>query len=95
MPFFYYLSLCDRNYRYLKPGAVVERITAEGASGNRTKSERPAVNPNVIADKLAIAENARAKSRTTEEAARLVGRSRATLYRRQQAQAISQTLNCE
>jgi len=41
----------------------------------------------VIADKLAIAADARAKGRTAEEAARLVGWSRATLYRHQQALA--------
>ena len=39
----------------------------------------------VIADKLAIAADARAKGRTAEDAARLVGWSRATLYRHQQA----------
>jgi hypothetical protein len=41
--------------------------------------------PAVIADKLAIAQDARAKGRTAEDAARLVGWSRATLYRHQQA----------
>ena len=38
-----------------------------------------------VADKLAIAADARAKGRTAEDAARLVGWSRATLYRHQQA----------
>jgi hypothetical protein len=43
--------------------------------------------PTVIADKLAIAQDARAKGRTAEDAARLVGWSRATLSRHQQALA--------
>jgi len=46
----------------------------------------------VIADKLAIAADARTKGKTAEEAARLVGWSRATLYRHLQAQAVSGTL---
>jgi len=41
----------------------------------------------VIADKLAIAADARAKGRTAKDAARLVGWSRAALYRHQQALA--------
>lgn len=61
-------------------------ITASKQTG--TKFGRPAVNPNVIADKLAIATDARAKGRTAEEAARLVGWSRATLYRHQQSLAL-------
>ena len=43
-----------------------------------------------LADKLAIAADARAKGRTAEDAARLVGWSRATLYRHQQAHAARQ-----
>jgi len=39
----------------------------------------------VIADKLAITTDARAKGRTAEDAARLVDWGRATLYRHQQA----------
>ncbi|WP_435868672.1 hypothetical protein [Arthrobacter burdickii] len=50
------------------------------------------VSPKVIADKTALAADARAKGRTAEEAARLVGWSRATLYRHQQASAISESL---
>ncbi|MHA7144959.1 recombinase family protein [Arthrobacter sp. TmT3-37] len=70
---------------------IMERINAGIAASkqNGTKFGRPAVNPKVIADKLAIATDARAKGRTAEEAARLVGWSRATLYRHQQALAIS------
>jgi hypothetical protein len=41
--------------------------------------------PTVIADKLPIAQDARSKGRTAEDAARLVGWSRAMLYRHQQA----------
>jgi len=41
----------------------------------------------VIADKLAIATDARAKGRTAEDAARLVGWDRAPLYRHQQARS--------
>jgi DNA invertase Pin-like site-specific DNA recombinase len=69
---------------------IVERINAGIAASrqNGTKFGRPAVNPKVIADKLAIAADARAKGRTAEEAARLVGWSRATLYRHQQALAV-------
>ncbi|AUZ88586.1 invertase [Arthrobacter agilis] len=70
---------------------IMERINAGIAASkqNGTKFGRPAVNPKVIADKLAVATDARAKGRTAEEAARLVGWSRATLYRHQQALAIS------
>ena len=72
---------------------IVERINAgiTASKQNGTRFGRPAVNPKVIADKLAIAADARAKGRTAEEAARLVGWSRATLYRHQQALAISTT----
>ena len=72
---------------------IVERINAGIAASKQTgtKFGRPAVNPKVIADKLAVAADARAKGRTAEEAARLVGWSRATLYSHQQALAISET----
>lgn len=72
---------------------ILERINAgiTASQQNGTKFGRPAVNPKVLADKLAIATDARAKGRTAEEAARLVGWSRATLYRHQQALAISET----
>ncbi|WP_407651875.1 hypothetical protein [Arthrobacter sedimenti] len=48
------------------------------------------MSPKVIADKLVVTADARDKGRTVEEAARLVGWSRATLYRHQQAAAISE-----
>lgn len=68
---------------------IVERVTAgiAAARQNGTRFGRPLSDPNVIADKLAIAQDARAKGRTAEDAARLVGWSRATLYRHQQALA--------
>ena len=68
---------------------IVERVTAgiAAARQNGTRFGRPLSDPAVVTDKLAIAADARAKGRTAEDAARLVGWSRATLYRHQQAQA--------
>ncbi|MEW1857432.1 recombinase family protein [Pseudarthrobacter oxydans] len=68
---------------------IVERVNAgiAAARQNGTRFGRPVSDPVVIADKLAIAKDARAKGRTAEDAARLVGWSRATLYRHQQALA--------
>ena len=66
---------------------ITERVKAgiAAAKQNGTRFGRPPVDPAVIAEKLAIAEDARTKGRTAEAAARLVGWSRATLYRHQQA----------
>lgn len=66
---------------------ITERVNAGIAAAKQTGTRfgRPPVDPDVIAEKLAIAEDARAKERTAEAAARLVGWSRATLYRHQQA----------
>mgnify|MGYP002344679774 CR=1 FL=1 len=68
---------------------IVERVNAgiAAARQNGTRFGRPVVDPSVVADKLAIAADARAKGRSAEDAARLVGWSRATLYRHQKAQA--------
>ncbi|WP_309109057.1 recombinase family protein [Arthrobacter sp.] len=68
---------------------IVERVNAGIAAARQTGTRfgRPLANPAVIADKLAIAAEARLRGRTAEDAARLVGWSRATLYRHQQAQA--------
>jgi len=68
---------------------IVERVNAGIAAARQsgTRFGRPPSDPAVIADKLAIAADARAKGRTAEEAARLVGWSRATLYRHQHAVA--------
>nr|WP_176705406.1 recombinase family protein [Arthrobacter sp.]AXV46181.1 invertase/resolvase [Arthrobacter sp.] len=65
---------------------IVERVTAgiTAARQSGTRFGRPHSDPAVIADKLAIATDARAKGRTAEDAAHLVGWSRATLYRHQQ-----------
>jgi DNA invertase Pin-like site-specific DNA recombinase len=62
---------------------IVERVNAgiAAARQNGTRFGRPVSDPAVIADKLAIAQDARSKGRTAEDAARLVGWSRATLYR--------------
>lgn len=66
---------------------ITERVNAgiAAAKASGTRFGRPTVDVSVIADKLAIVNDARAKGRTAEEAARLVGWSRATLYRHQQA----------
>ena len=71
---------------------IVERVNAGIAAARQhgTRSGRPVLDPAVVADKLAIAADARAKGRTAEDAARLVGWSRATLYRHQQAHAARQ-----
>ncbi|WP_350352350.1 recombinase family protein [Microbacterium sp. A8/3-1] len=68
---------------------IVERVNAgiAAARQNGTRFGRPLSNPAVIADKLELVKEARAKGRTAEDAARLVGWSRATLYRHQQAEA--------
>lgn len=72
---------------------IVERVTAgiAVARENGTRFGRPLADPAVIADKLSIATDARAKGRTAEDAARLVGWSRATLYRHQQAFAVRES----
>ena len=71
---------------------IVERVNAgiAAARQNGTRFGRPVLDPAVVADKLAIAADARAKGRTAEDAARLVGWSRATLYRHQRAHAARQ-----
>ncbi|GAA2015203.1 recombinase family protein [Brevibacterium samyangense] len=69
---------------------ITERVNAgiAAAKQNGTRFGRPPVDPDVIAEKLVTAEDARAKGRTAEAAARLVGWSRATLYRHQQAARV-------
>ena len=66
---------------------ITERVNAgiAAAKQNGTRFGRPPVDPAVIAEKLDIAQGAREKGRTAAEAASLVGWSRATLYRHQQA----------
>ncbi|PPH53832.1 recombinase family protein [Rathayibacter sp. AY1E2] len=64
---------------------IVERVNAgiAAARASGTRFGRPRSDPAVVADKLAIAADARAHGRTAEDSARLVGWSRATLYRHQ------------
>jgi DNA invertase Pin-like site-specific DNA recombinase len=71
---------------------IIEWVNAgiAAARQNGTRFGRPVSAPTVIAEKLAIAQDARAKGRTAEDVARLVGWSRATLYRHQQALAARQ-----
>jgi len=66
---------------------ITERVNAGIAAAKQsgTRFGRPPVDPAVIAEKLDIAQSARRKGRTAAEAASLVGWSRATLYRHQQA----------
>jgi DNA invertase Pin-like site-specific DNA recombinase len=72
---------------------IVERVNAGVAPARQggTRFGRPLSDPFVIADKLAIAQDARAKGRTAEDAARPVGWSRATLYRHRQALAARES----
>ncbi|WP_068484048.1 recombinase family protein [Pseudoclavibacter helvolus] len=69
---------------------IVERVNAgiAAARQNGTKFGRPLSDPVQIAEKLQVVADARKRGRTAEEAARLVGWSRATLYRQQRAQAL-------
>lgn len=66
---------------------ITERVNAGivAAKARGTRFGRPVVDPSVIESKLEIVQQERAKGRTAEEAAQLVGWSRATLYRHQQA----------
>lgn len=66
---------------------IVERVNAgiAAARAGGTRFGRPPLDANDVADKLAIVNDARAKGRTAADAARLVGWSRATLYRHQQS----------
>jgi len=70
---------------------IVERVDA-GIAASRaagTRFGRPLSDPAVINDKLSIVSQARAAGKTAAQAAELVGWSRATLYRNQQAFASS------
>lgn len=76
---------------------IVERVNAgiAVARQNGTKFGRPLSDPVQIAEKLQIVADARKRGRTAEEASRLVGWSRATLYRHQRAKAISAPISAE
>lgn len=62
---------------------IIERVNAgiAAAKASGTRFGRPLSDPVIISDKVAIAKEARAKGRTAQEAALLVGWSRATYYR--------------
>lgn len=74
---------------------ITERVNAGIAAARQsgTRFGRPPVDPAVIAEKLNIAQGARKKGRTAAEAASLVGWSRATLYRHQQAARALEALD--
>ncbi len=74
---------------------ITERVNAGIAAAKQsgTRFGRPPVDPAVIAEKLDIAQSARRKGRTAAEAASLVGWSRATLYRHQQAARALEALD--
>lgn len=69
---------------------IVERVNAgiAAARQNGTKFGRPLSDPVEVAEKLQVVADARKRGRTAEEAARLVGWSRATLYRHQKAHTV-------
>ena len=68
---------------------IVERVNAGIAAARQsgTRFGRPVLDPVVIAEKLQLVADARSRGRTAEDAARLVGWSRATLYRHQRTHA--------
>lgn len=70
---------------------ITERVNAGIAAARQsgTRFGRPPVKPDEVEQKLQIVREARARGRTAEQAARLVGWSRATLYRHQHAQAAA------
>ncbi|AND15370.1 recombinase [Rathayibacter tritici] len=64
---------------------IVERVNAgiAAARASGIRFGRPLSDPAVVTDKFAIAADARVRGRTAEDAARLAGWSRASLYRHQ------------
>lgn len=68
---------------------ITERVNAGIAAAklNGTRFGRPPLDPAVVEEKLTIARDLRAKGRTVAEAARLVGWSKATFYRKNQLSA--------
>src|SRR5690625_6419585 len=73
---------------------ITERVNAGIAAvrARGIKFGRPPVTPEVVDRKLAIAAEERAKGRTAEEAARLVGWSLATLNRHQRNAAAGKMI---
>lgn len=76
---------------------IVERVNAgiAAARQNGTRFGRPPIDPSEISEKLAIVADARAKGRTAEASAKLVGWSRATLYRYQRARENAAAIDKE
>ncbi|MGO4105787.1 recombinase family protein [Leifsonia sp. YAF41] len=70
---------------------IIERVNAgiAVARGSGTRFGRPISDPAVSSEKLEIVARARASGKTAEQAAQLVGWSRATLYRHQQNHATN------
>lgn len=73
--------------RELSVERVNAGIAASRASG--TVFGRPASDPTVIAEKLAIVAQSRREGKTAAQAAKLVGWSRATLYRNQRSLKVA------
>ncbi len=75
---------------------ITERVNAgiAAAQAEGTRFGRPPINPEVIAGKLKIINDERTKGRTVTDAARLVGWSRATFYRHQQA-TVTPAAECQ
>jgi len=73
---------------------IVERVRAGVAVAQEagTRFGRPKSDPAVVGQKLALVAQARADGQTAEQAASLVGWSRATLYRHQQGQSLQALL---
>ena len=86
----YMLAFLTEYEREFITGRVNARVAA--ARQNGTRFGRPLSDPKVISNKFALVSDARAKGRTADAAARLVGWSRATLYRHQQALAASRSM---
>lgn len=72
---------------------IIERVNAgiAAAKAGGTRFGRPVADPDEIAEKLALARDARKRGRTAAEAARLVGWSRATFYRHMRSADLAET----
>ena len=69
---------------------IIERVNAgiTAARSSGTQFGRPTVDPIVIAEKLTAVRAARAKGQTASRAVKIVGWSRATLYRYERAAGL-------
>jgi DNA invertase Pin-like site-specific DNA recombinase len=72
---------------------IIERVNAgiAAARASGTRFGRPLSDPALITEKLEVAQAARSTGKTAAAAARLVGWSRATLYRHQKHASESMT----